>query len=306
MRDAGNRNAFRASPDFDRAVLALASGLRDELYLGGGEAGHLLIVGLSATDYVGHSTGTQGAEMCLQLLALDQALGRFFAELDSTGIDYVVMLTADHGGLDIPERARAAGIADAARVDAALDVRRVDAALRERFGLQDRALYGEYAGGDMYVDRALAPELRRRVAEEAVRFYRAQPQVAAAPPRAEREAAPIPAGPPDGWTLLQRARASFDADRSGDLLVLLRPLITPIFDTSGGYVSTHGSPWDYDRRVPILFWRRGLTPFEQPLAVETVDIMPTLAALLGLEIPGGIVDGRCLDLIDGPATSCPL
>jgi phosphonoacetate hydrolase len=47
--------------------------------LGQGEATDLLIVGLSATDYVGHSYGTQGSEMCLQLLALDRSLGDFFA-----------------------------------------------------------------------------------------------------------------------------------------------------------------------------------------------------------------------------------
>jgi predicted AlkP superfamily pyrophosphatase or phosphodiesterase len=40
--------------------------------------------------------------MCIQLLALDEALGEFFRALDGTNIDYVVMLTADHGGHDIP------------------------------------------------------------------------------------------------------------------------------------------------------------------------------------------------------------
>ena len=114
----------------------------------------------------------------------------------------------------------------------------------------------------------------------------------------------MPSGPPDVWSLIERARASFDPERSGDFLVFLKPRVTPIFNTAGGYVSTHGSPWDYDRRVPILFWRRGLTPFEQPLAVETVDILPTLAGLIDLEIPEGTIDGRCLDLIDGPESSC--
>ena len=59
---------------------------------------------------------------------------------------------------------------------------------------------------------------------------------------------------------------------------MLKPRITPIADASRGSVATHGSVWDYDRRVPILFWRRGMAGFEQPLSVETVDIMPTLAA----------------------------
>ena len=87
---------------------------------------------------------------------------------------------------------------------------------------------------------------------------------------------------------------------------MLKPRITPIADASRGSVATHGSVWDYDRRVPILFWRRGMTGFEQPLSVETVDIMPTLAALIGLPLAPGSVDGRCLDLVAGPETSCPM
>jgi len=45
-------------------------------------------------------------------------------------------------------------------------------------------------------------------------------------------------------------------------------------------VATHGSPWNYDRKVPILFYRPGVVGFEQSLPVETVDILPTLAALM--------------------------
>ena len=37
--------------------------------------------------------------------------------LDSTGIDYLVTLTADHGGVDIPERSRDHATPDATRVD---------------------------------------------------------------------------------------------------------------------------------------------------------------------------------------------
>ena len=57
---------------------------------------------LSATDYVGHRFGTEGLEMCLQLHELDQALGHFFADLDSRGLDYAVVLTADHGEKTFP------------------------------------------------------------------------------------------------------------------------------------------------------------------------------------------------------------
>ena len=303
-RESGDSRAFRASPELDGATLAFAGALRSELRLGEGRSTDLLIVGASATDYVGHTFGTQGAEMCLQLLSLDRDLGDFFALLDRTGIDYLVALTSDHGGLDLPERQRQSAAPGALRVDAALTATAMGKAIGARLGLSGPVLYGDGAFGDMYIDRALAPAQRARVLAEALRSYLTHPQVAAAYSNVELSRAPSPVGPPDAWSLIDRARASFDPERSGDLVVMLKPMVTPIADPSRGYVATHGSPWDYDRRVPILFWRRGLTGFEQPLAVETVDIMPTLAPILGLPIAPGSIDGRCLDLIEGPASSC--
>ena len=89
-----------------------------------------------------------------------------------------------------------------------------------------------------------------------------------------------------------------EATGSGDIVVMLKPHITPIADTSR-YVSTHGSPWDYDRRVPVAFWRRGMVPSAPQQAVETADIMPTLAALLGLPLAAPAIDGHCLDGMSG-------
>jgi predicted AlkP superfamily pyrophosphatase or phosphodiesterase len=304
-READDKNGFRASPDFDRATLDLGEGLRREMRLGEGEATDLLILGLSATDYVGHTYGTQGSEMCVQLLALDEALGGFFRALDATGIDYAVALTADHGGHDIPERHRDHAASDAARVDPALNSGNMAKALGQKLKLNGDILYGDGAFGDMYVDRKLSLAQRIRVAREAIAAYRRHPQVAAVFTKAELAAAAPPSGAPDNWTLIQRAKASFDAERSGDFVVLLKPRVTPIFDTSRGYVSTHGSPWDYDRKVPMLFWRKGLPGFEQPLAVETVDILPTLAAVIGVPLDLTRIDGRCLDLDEGTATTCP-
>jgi predicted AlkP superfamily pyrophosphatase or phosphodiesterase len=303
-REAGDKNGFRGSPDLDRATLDIGRALRREMRLGEGEATDLLVLGLSATDYVGHTYGTQGSEMCIQLLALDEALGEFFRALDSTNIDYVVMLTADHGGHDIPERHRQNAAPEAQRVDPALNPGNMAKSLRERLRLKGDVLYGDGAFGDMYVDLKLAPVQRRRVLQEVIRTYRSHPQVAAVFTKEELRLAAAPWGSPDNWTLLQRAKASFDPERSGDFVVLLKPRVTPIFDTSRGYVATHGSPWDYDRKVPILFWRKGIRPFEQPLAVETADILPTLTSLIGVPIAPGTIDGRCLDLAEGPETTC--
>ena len=301
-RAAGDVKSFRSSPQFDGATLALAAGLIGEMKLGQGAETDLIAIGASATDYVGHSYGTEGQEMCLQLLSLDRDLGDFFAQLDRQGLDYAVVLTADHGGNDIPEREREAGIAGAARVDPALSPGQLGKVIAAKLGLAGPVLVGDSPFGDVYFDKALAPSNRKRAEAEALALYRAHPQVEAAFTHAQLKRTPLARTTPDRWTVIERARASFDDQRSGDLVVLLKPRVTPIADTKN-YVATHGSAWDYDRRVPILFWRKGFTPIASDAAIETIDIAPTLAAWIGLPIQTGAMDGMCLAGV--PGISCP-
>jgi arylsulfatase A-like enzyme len=238
--------------------------------------------------------------MCLQLLSLDRDLGDFLGLLDRSGIDYAVALTADHGGEDIPERLRLKGVA-AARVDPALAAVEVGKAIAAKLKLDGPVLIGGFFG-DIYFDRALKPVDRARAQREAVSAYSRHPQVAAVFTSVQLRRIAVPKSSPEKWTLAERARASFDSKRSGDLIVLLKPNITPIADTHF-YISTHGSPWDYDRRVPILFWRPGTAAADRNDRVESVDIMPTLAAMIGLRVDSASVDGKCLSGIQGIA--CP-
>lgn len=303
-RDAGDFRRFMASPEADGAVLATAAALRQVRKMGEGSSTDLLIVGLSATDYVGHGAGTEGAEMCLQMAGLDRELGDFFARLDATGIDYAVALTADHGGHDMPERNRQNAWPAAERVDPALDPDKLGKAVAEKLGLPQPLLYGDGPFGDMYLSKALTPAQRKAAMAELLPRLRAHPQIEAVVTGEDIARHPVSKRSPDVWSLMDKLRASYHPQRSGDFVVVLKPRVTPIPESGLGYVATHGSVWDYDRRVPILFWRKGLAGFEQPNAVMTVDIMPTLASLIGVPVDANKVDGRCLDLLSGPESSC--
>lgn len=304
QRDGGDFRRFMASPEADGAVLAAGAALRQARKLGEGDTTDLLILGLSATDYVGHSTGTEGSEMCMQMLALDRELGDFFTRLDATGIDYVVALTADHGGHDLPERNRQNAWPAAERVDKALDPEAMGKAVAEKLGLPQPLLYSDGPFGDMYLSKALNPAQRKAALAELVSRFKAHRQVEAVVLGEDLAKYPISKRSPDTWTLMDKLRASYNAQRSGDFIVVLKPRVTPIAESGLGYVATHGSVWDYDRRVPILFWRKGLAGFEQPNAVMTVDILPTLASVIGVQLDTSKIDGRCLDLISGLESSC--
>jgi predicted AlkP superfamily pyrophosphatase or phosphodiesterase len=304
LRKAGDERGWRGTPQFDIMTLDVALAALNALKLGKGDTTDLLAISLSATDYIGHGFGTSGAEMCTQMAALDANLGRLLTALDQTKIDYVVTLTADHGGHDVPERNDVQGLPAAVRADAALSAKVMGAKVAAQFGLEGSALVGRGNFGDMYLAPSIPATKRAAILDAAVSLYRNHPQVAAVFTHDQLASAPAPQGAVEDWSLLERARASFDAERSGDFLVLLNRYVTPIPDTNQGYFATHGSPWGYDRRVPILFWWKGATPFDQPNGVETADIMPTLASLINLPVPAGEIDGRCLDLIAGSESNC--
>jgi predicted AlkP superfamily pyrophosphatase or phosphodiesterase len=300
-RAAGDFAAFRASPEIDGDTLAIAAGLVDEMQLGRRTTPDLLAISLSATDYVGHTYGTEGEEMCLQLTELDREIGDFLKLLDSRGINYAVVLTADHGGKDIPERERLAGVGDAARVDPALNAGTMGKALVAKLGLPGPGLMGDGTFGDIWADKRLPAADRARLLKAAVDAYRAHPQVGAVFTAPQIAATPVPTSSPETWTLIQRVRANYYPGRSGDFYVVLKKDVTPIADTSHS-VATHGSAWDYDRRVPILFWRPGVNGTTVEHSAETTDILPTLASIIGLPVQPGSIDGHCLT--DVPGTSC--
>ena len=59
--------------------------------------------------------------------------------------------------------------------------------------------------------------------------------------------------------------------------------------------TSHGSPYPYDRAVPIVFLGPGIEPGRRFDAASTADIAPTVLDLLGIEPPSEM-DGKVLGL----------
>ncbi|WP_300974318.1 alkaline phosphatase family protein [Sphingomonas sp. LHG3406-1] len=292
-RAAGDNRGFRASPELDDVTLTLAALVTAQMKLGKGPATDVLSIGLSATDYVGHSYGWGGQEMCLQLLSLDQSLGRFLGWLDTQAVDYAVVLSADHGGQDAVERLRAAGNLKAVRADPGLAAGEMGKLLAPQVGRPAPVLFGDGVGGDVWLDRAISAADRPKVLAAAVARYKAHPQVETVFTAAELSATPLPSGDPRGWSLISRVRAAFDPSRSGDFYVVLKEHVSTVAKPGPGYAASHGTPWDYDRRVPVIFMAKGLKPATPATSADTVDILPTLASWVGLPLAPGSVDGSC-------------
>ncbi|GLH73107.1 alkaline phosphatase [Geothrix limicola] len=293
--DKGFEVRFRKSPFLDAVTLEAAEALLDGEKLGQGPGTDLLALSFSATDYIGHSYGSLGTEMRDQMHRLDQVLGRLLARLDREYPGAWVVLSADHGGLDVPEALADQGF-PARRLLAEPFMGALQADLRAAFKADHDLVLPSTEPNSLYLDETVVKAMgldRRAVLAHLQAWLRARPEVADAFTSEELQATdPTVQGSPRDSSLRALLRRSFHPDRSGDILIAVKPLVvigTPPTD----YPANHGTPNGYDRRVPLIFWGPWKAA-ERREPVRTVDLAPTLAHELGLR--PGAVDGKALDL----------
>jgi predicted AlkP superfamily pyrophosphatase or phosphodiesterase len=283
-------NAWDSSPYSDAYLIRMAEASIDALKLGQGSGSDYLAVSFSALDLVGHSFGPRSQEVQDVLARLDVNLSSLFAKLDRTvGRDnYVLALTGDHGVSPVPEQMAALGL-NGGRVQTGDLIGRIEKALEPFFGPGKKVARLSY--NDLYFDRGVYDRMRAnpdamRAALDAARSTPGVGRVFSAD-----ELAAVHGTSDDD--VEAATVANFFPSRSGDFAVVLRPYFQ--FSSSGSTAagSTHGSPYWYDRRVPIFLMGQGVKKGQYLGAAAPVDIAPTLAFLLGITLPAA--DGRVLN-----------
>jgi hypothetical protein len=86
------------------------------------------------------------------------------------------------------------------------------------------------------------------------------------------------------------ARNDFDAERSGDAFLVPRPYVLMHWDPARG--SGHGSIYDYDTHVPLIFWGGPFQPEASSAETTPYDLAPTLAQLLRLDLADAVGKSR--------------
>jgi len=252
-----------------------------------------LAVSFSANDYVGHAKGPDSPEVRDISVRTDRLLGKLFDYLDSqVGRDnWLFVLTGDHGVAAVPE-VNVARKMPGGRVDNASLVETAENALAAKFGPGKWILT---KGTPIYLNRELIREKKldedevERVAAQALREA---PHVLRVYTREQ-----IVNGGGAGDAITRAVNYGFFERRSGDLIVLLDPNYLAGEANSTG--TNHGTPFNYDTHVPVIFMGAGIPPAEYRRKVWVNDIAPTLAAILGIEDPSGSVGDVLTELWAG-------
>ena len=275
---------WQTSPLADAYLARLALAAIDQYKLGQGAKTDFLSVSFSALDVVGHSFGPNSLEVQDLLARLDQQIGALLARLDERvgAGNYIVALTADHGVATIPEQARQNG-EDAGRLDLDLVRSTIERSLRPLFGRGTTPA----VAGILYTDVYLMPDVPELMAERPEALGIVKKALAAVPGIdrvfGENELSRINDRDP-----IQRAAAlSHYRGRSGEIILI--PKRGWIASPAG---TTHGTLWDYDQRVPIIFYGAGIRAGRMDGAATPADIAPTFARLTGITFSG--TDGNPL------------
>lgn len=282
----------------------------------------LLTISLSANDIEGHQFGPDSDQEEQMILGLDKDLDGFFSWLDrNVGLNNVwLALTADHGIAPIASEAAKLGI-DSALVNLESLYADIEKSLNARFSPGENIQYllpqpelpylvlDKHAFEKVHVDERTAEEAVAEMLPAAVGRQTPNPLPElklANPAPIEPSETRLPPSPQVAgvYTRLQLASGQLPPSEWGRVLahsytfhgnwyVMLVLGGFQMEDVRSWGGTTHFSPWNYDRHVPLAFYGAPFKPGEYHEQVAPVDLAVTLASLTGVNSPSAAV-GRVL------------
>ena len=271
---------LRRSPYSDELLMQAALAAMKSHKMGKDKTPDLLTVSFSSTDYVGHDYGPFSQESMDQHLRLDALLGRFFAAVDKhAGRENVtIALTADHGVAPAVNQSKRQGVAAVSVPFNALPDAVNAAVAKEYPQLGDVVAY--FDRPHLFLDLSLLNT--HKVPRSGVESLAKAALLATGFVENVYTHDDLLSGPAAGGEYDRLYANAFYQRRSPHLIVRFKEYY---FIETVGETAWHGSPYDYDRHVPVLFMGSGIKPgrYHEPSGPE--DIAPTVAALLGVKMP---------------------
>jgi predicted AlkP superfamily pyrophosphatase or phosphodiesterase len=294
VSDKNYTDAFLVSP---YSIDYLFTGAREMILrekLGKDNAPDILSIAVSTTDYVGHVFGPDSRELQELYIHADRLLGEFIDYLDAkVGREhYVMVITSDHGVGPIPEAAREVG---REKIDAGrLSKDKVKAKMNkylQKFlpeGSKDTILQ-RIELPSVFLNRQTIEKYgidEESLLDSLVEFTKHIEGMNLAASTKK-----LLQSKPKGWDddVWRMVKNDVFTARTGEMICYTKP-----YWIYGGNPATHGTPYDYDRYVPLMILGNSYGRHEFTGMVSPADIAPTLGMFLGIQMKG--IDGHVLKL----------
>ena len=247
--------------------------------LGDDDITDFLAISFSSTDRAGHAFGPRAVEIQDMYLRFDQDIERLIHQLDeSVGKgEYLIFLTADHGVSDVSaflEQHQYPG----GYFMAGESLAKVQEQIANYYGEGQWMLNA--SNGQIFLNRSLIeekeldlPEVQRRIGNYFLELDFISEVLLSEELKKRNVTDPF----------VRKYQNGFNPKKSGDILLVVKPGYQ---SGDGGRKGTgHGSPYNYDTQVPILFFGKGIDPGYSVRPVDITDIAPTLSMILDIPLP---------------------
>jgi len=286
------------SPAGDEITLDFAKKLIEHEEIGQDAVTDYLSVSFSSTDYVGHVFGPSSLEAEDNLLRLDKTLAELFAFVDEkVGLkNTLIVLSADHGGPEAPPQVNEYGIEanyiDPETWDKTAGIEK----LKKEFGI-GKELIQAFNPPYIYLNKQVIKEksldlarVEEAVANEIMKFKGVNNAVSSTA---------LMQGRVSNTEDIRLILNSHNVKRSGDIFIVFEPNWF-INDFDGLTVAcTHGSLWNYDTFVPVIFAGANIKPKKVYRKIETVDVARTLSAYVNIKPPSGANGNILSEVLEG-------
>ncbi len=238
-----------------------------------------LAISYSSTDYVGHSFGPHSVEIEDVYLRLDLEIEKLLKKLDQEigNGNYLVFLSADHAVADVPSYLN--NFKMAGGVFKFLDAKNnIESNLHTKFG--DIELIKAYDNNQIYLNHENIQKFNLNKSQIIENIYESLKRMDGFSRLIDlKEIGKENINP----ILAEKIKNGYHPLRSGDLMILLKSQ----WFIGGSKGTTHGSIYEYDSHVPIIFygWKTPNTNYKKQVNIQ--DISATLANWLKIDAPTG-------------------
>lgn len=239
----------------------------------------VLAISYSSTDYIGHNFGVNSKEVQDTYIRLDLEIERLLKTLDKevgTG-EYTVFLTSDHGAVNVPAYLQSVKV-PSGYIDSRSERQNLTLFLHKLYASAE--IIENVSNNQIFLNKEKIAELELNIADveeaivnEIINYPSIDKAYSATTMRTNYFFEGVE-------ELLQKG---YNQKRSGDVLVVRNPAHISYSKTG----STHGSGFNYDTHVPLIFFGKGIKKGNTLSRTNIVDIAPTVSALLGISFPNG-------------------
>ncbi|WP_299399354.1 alkaline phosphatase PafA [uncultured Gelidibacter sp.] len=284
----GNFDILKATPFGNSITTDFALAAIDGEALGKDEFTDVLAISYSSPDYVGHNFGVNSKEVQDTYLRLDKDLERLFKGLDAKvgKGNYTVFLTADHAAVEVPAYLTSVNI-PSGYFDGRVFKEKLYAFLKEKYKSEE--LVETISNNQIFLNRAKISEMgielenvQKAIVNEIIAYT-----------HIDKAYSGISMSQTSFTTGIEELiQNGYNQKRSGDVIYVLDPAVISYSQTG----STHGSSFNYDTHVPLLFFGHGIKQGSTYQKTHITDIAPTISAILGISFPNAAT-GQPLEFV---------